>query len=218
MALEVALLFALPVHATLARDQRPLLIGLILPPLARVVSLALPVTPLSSTASYGLTGLPLLVGVAAVICELRLPRERLGLCIRNLPLQLAIGLVGLEVGVLQSLIVHPTVAVKDHVGPERLILLAGAGLLDELIFRGILQAAASAVLGRWGLLYTSAVYAALQLGYLSPLHTCLAFVTGLVFALLVSRTGSLLGVGLAHALVNVTPYLILPLLAMPPLG
>ena len=67
----------------------------------------------------------------------------------------------------------------------------------------MLQASALTCLGRWGLVYASGLVAALYIGYLSAPNVAFVFGVSLGFAWLVARTGSLLGVSLAHGLTNV---------------
>jgi membrane protease YdiL (CAAX protease family) len=218
MGLHLALVFALTLHASFApRRQRPLLLALLFAPLVRVTSLALPLAHLPMVYWYLLTSLPLFVAVVPAVRILGLSRQQLGICVGNLPLQLAIGLVGLPFGIAEYVVLQPAPLIAELSWQAMLlpmlILLVSSAFLEELIFRGVLQTAAGRVLGRWGLLYSSAVFAALYIGYLSVVSVALVFVVGLAFAWLVARTGSLLGVTLAHWLTNVGLHLVIPLLA-----
>jgi membrane protease YdiL (CAAX protease family) len=91
------------------------------------------------------------------------------------------------------------------------LVLAGIGALEEVLFRGVIQATALSVLGRAGLLFVSVHFAQLHAVYLSTPYLLTSFVAGLSFAWLVLRTRSLLGVSLAHAAANVLVYLVIPL-------
>jgi hypothetical protein len=99
-----------------------------------------------------------------------------------------------------------------------LILLVFTGFLEELIFRGVLQYTALQQLGRAGVIYVSAVYAVLYLGYRSVLNIFFVFSVALIFAWFVWRSGSILGVSLSHGLANVTLYLVFPFLLAHPTG
>jgi hypothetical protein len=125
-----------------------------------------------------------------------------------------VGLTGLIAGVLDYFILRPPPLVGSltwaNVWQPILILLVCAGLLEELIFRGLLLRAATGSLGPWGLWYSSLLFATLQIGYRSPGHLVLAFSLGAIWAWTVQNTGSLVGVSLAHGLANVTVFLILP--------
>jgi membrane protease YdiL (CAAX protease family) len=139
----------------------------------------------------------------------------------HLPLQFGIGLLGLPLGLVDYLILRPAPLLAESswqaVLGAALILLVSTAFLEEVIFRGLLQTSAGTVLGRWGPLYVSAVAAALHIGHLSVLHVGMVFFISVGFAWLVARTASLLGVTLAHGLMNIALYLALPFL-VPLLG
>jgi hypothetical protein len=93
-----------------------------------------------------------------------------------------------------------------------LILLLVTGFIEEVVFRGLILQAAVERLGRFGLVYAAAVYAAMQFAYGPALHVVLVFFVGLIFGRIVMRTGSVLGVSLAHGLMNICMSLLLPFL------
>jgi hypothetical protein len=93
-----------------------------------------------------------------------------------------------------------------------LILLIFTGLLEELIFRGLLQYAAIRVLRGWGVAYVAVLFAVLHLGYRSAYELLLVFAVALLYGFIALRTGSILGVSLSHGLTNISLYLIFPLL------
>lgn len=217
--LHAALLFALPVHALVARPgDRRLLLALTLAPLVRIVSLGLPLAHLPVIYWYLLTSVPLFVGGIMAARTLGLSRRQLGLRWGRLPTQVAITMVGLPLGVAEYLILRPAPLISrlslQQVWLPALILIACTGLLEEFLFRGVLQAPARACLGRWGIVFVSAVFAALHIGYLSVADVVFVFLVGMLFALLSLRSGSILGVTLAHGLTNMLLYLILPFVAV----
>jgi membrane protease YdiL (CAAX protease family) len=216
LALHLTTLFTLLVHGSFGpSQQRPLLVSLTFAPLVRVVSLSLPLAGLPMLYWYVLTSVPLFVAVVPTVRVLGLTRAQLGLRIGNLPLQLAIGLVGLPLGLVEHLILRPAPLLPELTWLSgllaALVLVVCTGFLEELIFRGVLQTTVGRVLGRSGLFYVSAIFAALHIGYLSALDVVFVFGVGLAFAWLVARTGSLLGVTLAHGLTNLALFILVPL-------
>jgi len=98
----------------------------------------------------------------------------------------------------------------DRSSKERVLALIFTGFLEEFIFRGMMQQATIQTMGRLGLIYTSAVFAVLHIGYQSILDVIFVFVVGWFFALIVQKTHSIWGVTLAHGLTNISLFLIFP--------
>jgi membrane protease YdiL (CAAX protease family) len=87
------------------------------------------------------------------------------------------------------------------------------GFIEEVIFRGIMLKAADDYLGKThSLLYGCFIFAVLHIIHYSPLDVVFVFGVALMFIFLVRRTGSLLGVVVAHGITNIMLYLVLPLL------
>ena len=124
-------------------------------------------------------------------------------------------MAGIGIGWLEYLILTPaplsTALTLQAIWLPALILLLCTGFLEELLFRGLLQSAAIPVIGRWpALIFISALFAVLHIGYASVPDVLFVFAVGLSFALVVDRTRSILGVTLAHAIANISLYLIFP--------
>jgi membrane protease YdiL (CAAX protease family) len=215
MGVHLVLLFAIAIHASFGDvKDRPLLVSLMLVPLIRVVSLSLPLARVPILYWYVLTSIPLFVAAGVTIRVLRLTRHEVGLRPANALGQLSIGLVGFPLGVIEYVILRPSSLVTSGTALEYLtvaaVFLLCTGLLEELIFRGILQTTAARVIGRRSVLYVSAIFAALHVGYLSGIDVAFVFGVGLLFGYLVRRTGSVLGVSLAHGLTNLALFAIIP--------
>jgi uncharacterized protein len=216
MILHCLLLPALLWHAAWAArsEDQALLACMAFAPLIRIVSLWLSLPEFSPLHHYLIASLPLFATVWVAGRTLGYSGHALALELRSLPVQMAVGLTGLIVGVLGYLILRPPPVATSLTWAEAwqpvLILLVCTGLLEELIFRGLLLRAGRDSLGSWGLWYTSVLFATMQIGYRSPAHFAFAFVMGAVWAWVVQRTGSLLGVALAHGLTNVVAFLVMP--------
>ncbi len=93
-----------------------------------------------------------------------------------------------------------------------LILVIFTGLVEEVIFRGLMQNATERVFGGAGVVYVAAIFAVLHLGYRSLADLVFVFLVALYFGYYVRRTRSILGVTLAHGLTNISLFLIFPFL------
>ena len=209
--------------ATLAQ----LLVAVSLASLVRIFSLAVPrftflaapeTDPLNTIPWLALVSIPLLVSVAAVAYVQRLWPRDLGLLVRRIqevPLQFAVALTGIPLGLLEYSILRPDpwippTSVGWLLGGAVVIFLA-TGLSEELIFRGILlKRAVEALGGRYGLLYVTAIFASLHIFFLSGLDLAFVFGVGLFYGFIVLNTRNLWGVILSHSLGNVILYLVAP--------
>jgi CAAX protease family protein len=202
--------------------QRLFYSSVALVPLIRLLSLVLPLQSLPRFAWYPLVTLPLTLAVWQVARLNRVRSGMLGLSTRGLPMQLLIGLTGLVIGLVQYLILRPPPLLEEtgwiilFVLPLTVLLLVFSAFLEEFIFRGLIQYSALRNLGWFGLVFSSVLYASLFLGYFSLLNLFFVFFVGLLFGGLAIRTGSILGVSLSHALVNVLVFMFFPYLVSLP--
>lgn len=199
------------------KREQDLMLGLILAPLIRLVSLALPLHLLFPLASLVLTAIPLYVAAWKVSRAVGLPAKRLGLTGSNQPGQYFIGAGGIAIGVIlfQVLGSPPLATALSKADPvaAALVLVLFAGFLDEFVFRGLLQSLAYRTLGRAGPLYIAFLYAAMHIGHRSAAYVLAALLLGLVFGAIAHRSRSIVGVGLAHGLANIVVYLAMPVMA-----
>jgi membrane protease YdiL (CAAX protease family) len=220
VVLHASILLLIPIHFAFAQQRNspyaPLILTLALAPLVRLMSLTLPLARLPFVTWYIIIAIPLFAAAFAVSRALGLTWAQVGLTIRlrDLPRQSLIALTGMGLGVIEFLILHPAALVPDGnlalVGATALILLVGTGILEEVIFRGVMQHVALKALGARGLIYVSLIFAALHIGYLSIVDLIFVFCVGMFFGWLVRCTGSILGVVIAHGLTNTFLYLVMP--------
>ena len=214
-------LFLLLLHTALTwdRPQHRFLLALALVPLIRVVSLALPLLDFPLVYWYLITSVPLFAAAAVVMRLLGMGRRDLGfsprVSIRHWLLQILFGLGGLLLGYVEYLILRPDPLVPSFTWQQiwlpALILLISTGNLEELIFRRIMQRTAIEQLGPWpGVVYVALFFAVLHIGYHSLADILFVFAVGVLFGEFVRRTGSLVGVTLAHGLTNIALFLIVP--------
>jgi hypothetical protein len=203
---------------SLAPADRPVpdaaLIVLAVVPLVRITSLA---TALDTDPvyQYAAAGVPLLaaglagvrlIGAAWFVRTLRGDSWRL---------QAAIALCGVPLGYVAFLIARPEPLVE---GSASRLLLAVAivvvctGFAEELLFRGVCQRGLSGVFGRFAFLGSTVLFAIAYLAVRPAGYAVFVVAAGLAFGFLVERTRSLVGVALAHSLMNVGLLLVWPAL------
>ena len=210
------LVIALLSHTALAQSARygRALPVLALIPLLRILSLTVPATRVPQVYWPAMVGIPLFIGVALVIRLVGFSRATLGLGARPWLPQLLIALSGLPLGLAAFFILRPKplwpTPDLGELALGALILLIFAGLLEEIIFRGMLLQVAGESLGRAGVFYSSALFAAMYLGSLSAGYVVFMGLVGLFFGWCVNRTSSIWGVILAHSLLSIGMVLVWP--------
>ena len=219
LGLYSAVLIGLLVHAARTWDQpiHELLLMLAFAPLIRILSYALPLAGFPQVDWYFIVSLPLFVAVYLAARTLGYTRAEVGLRVGSLPFQLLVGLGGVAFGYVEYYILRPAPLAPSlqwqDIWLPALILLFSTGFFEELLFRGLMQRAATPSLGRWGVLYVAAVFAVLHIGYKSLVDMIFVFGVALYFGWIVSRTRSLLGVSIAHGLTNIFLFLVVPFVA-----
>jgi membrane protease YdiL (CAAX protease family) len=228
LALYAALL--LVIIADAARMDRfydgKFVLSLALVPLIRIFSLILPLTQVPQMWWYPVIYLPLLAAALAMAYVAGYTRSDIGLTLRSWPLQLFAILPGIGLGFVEYSILSPQPLISGLTWSNALLpallLFISTGVVEELIFRGVMQKSAVDMFGNSGIVFVSLIFAILHVGWaVGPNATMLAwldilFVFGmaLLFGWFVKKTGSLLGVILCHGAINVVLFIVAPLLFM----
>jgi CAAX protease family protein len=204
-------------------DALDVLPVLALVPLLRIVSLTTPVPDLSPIYWYAATGGPILLAIALTVRFLGrdriremtpIPSSRNGFAALWSPLQGAIALSGVPLGLIAYLLLRPE-PLEARPGPGFfvvgvVILVVFTGLTEELLFRGLLQSVFVELFGGIGVVLAAILSATMYLGTGSASFVVFAALVGLSFGVRVRQTGSLAGVILAHGLISVELLLVWP--------
>ena len=213
---HIVILVALIMHSALASGHpyRELFLSLSLVPLVRIISLSMPLADIPQIWWYPIIYAPLLAASIVVMRILGYSAEQVGLNFKRFRIQMAIMWTGLGFGVAEYFILTPEALVAEPTWQgmvlPALILLVCTGFTEELMFRGVLQRSAVDAFGWWGIVYVSLLFAVLHMGFFSWLDVVFVFVVALFFGWVVKRTGSLVGVTLAHGITNILLFLIMP--------
>ena len=144
-----------------------------------------------------------------------LSKKMVGLNTRNLPLQLLVGLTGLGFGFVEYLILQPA-ALVSNLSPVSVIfagsiVMISTGLLEELVFRGIIQRNAENIMGKiWGIIFTSLLFVGFNISWNSSLDLIFIFGVSTCYGYIFQKTRSILGISISHGLCNVVLFIILP--------
>jgi membrane protease YdiL (CAAX protease family) len=220
MVLHGLVLVMLLIHGSVThrRVLRRFLILLSISPLIRIVSLSLPLQKIGLPLIYWYLVIGVLLFLAAFIASrvTDLRGSRIAWTWGVWPQQLGIGLIGFGLGYVEYLILKPgplaAYVTWVDIVTAGLILMIFTGVLEEYIFRGLMQSATMQMMGRFGLVYVALLFAVLHLGYHSLVDVLFVLIVGLLFGWLVWKTQSILGVSLAHGIANISLYVMFPLL------
>lgn len=196
-----------------------LLLTLTLVPLIRILSLVMPLSHFPRIQWFIIIGVAVYLAFFVLLfqqksnikeCGLRLPTKK------HIPIEVGIILLGIPLGFAEYYILRPTPFIDsfsiENIIVAVLILFIATGLMEELIFRGLLQKKSTDILGVWpGILFITLIFAVLHIGNLSLLDVLLVFCIGGLYAVVVKTTKTVIGVSISHTLVNVVLFIICPL-------
>jgi membrane protease YdiL (CAAX protease family) len=188
----------------------------------RLTSLSLPLTDVPQAYWPLIAGVPAVIATALVATPqpfpraLRPARTRLGRLARARLLELQLGFFsGVGLGLLAYAVIQPSPLASTASWPRLIAASLGvvvfAGVLEEVIFRGLLQSSLRRVLGRTGVLVSCGLFAAVYLGTDSVAAIAFFSLVGLAFAVYVERTRSLLAVAVAHGVLALGLLVVWPL-------
>jgi membrane protease YdiL (CAAX protease family) len=214
------ILFALLIHSARILRVDPefsqLLLVLILAPLIRILSISMPVAQFNYLAWFSIISIPVYITIFTCVYLQQLKPRDIGLVIpavQHLPLEFAIILLAVPMGLMEYLILKPRVLVEPHLATllvPALIMVVCTGLLEELAFRGLMQYHATRTMGFAGIVLISVLFGLLHIGNLSILDVLLTAGIAFVYALVVRRTGSIYGMSISHGFINIVLFLIAP--------
>jgi hypothetical protein len=201
---------------TRSQPVRRLLMAVLLVPLVRLLSVAIPLENFNVVYWYSMVGIPLAIASLLVMNASGYLPDNVGLTLQKWPIQIVVAASGVIVGYIHFLILDVPAAILDldnviQLGTLIVSFLVFTGIVEELVFRGILQTTLVENVGRLAGIAVSVVLSSLlYFSYDQPLHLVAVIVTHLFFAVVYDRTGSIVGIGIAHGLANVLMYVYLP--------
>ncbi len=178
---------------------------LALVPTLRIASLTVPSEGVSPIVWYAVVGLALTFGVVLTARLVGARGADLGL--RWTSTQPLVALLGVPLAAVTYTLPHAEPTIES--GDWRYVVMASVvlfllGALEEVVFRGMIQRSLCQLFGAHGVVLTAMLSTVSAIGSGSLGRVAFGGVVGLVFGGLVYRTQSLVGVAVAHGIVNVT--------------
>jgi len=196
-----------------------ILLALTLVPLIRILSLVMPLSHFPRIQWFIIIGVAVYLAFFVLLLQQKISIKECGFRLptkKHIPIELGIILLGIPLGLIEYYILRPTPFIDsfsiENLIVAILILFIATGLMEELIFRGLLQNKSIDILGVWqGMLFVTLIFAALHIGNLSFLDVLLVFCIGGLYAIVVKKTKTIIGVSISHTIVNIFLFIICPL-------
>jgi len=223
--LHAAILIGLSLSITLMKNEEVYKTyqALLLLPILRMVNISMPVFFDMTLYAFILIYAPLAVPVTIAAAHQHLTRREMGITFKKIWLYLPFSiLLGLWLGVGEYLTIQTDYLIPDlsflNILKLTLVMVFFVGLVEELIFRSMLQTRLNKIFGIWeGILLSSILFGFMHSGYGTPYEVLYTFFVGVFIGYMFYKTQSLPLVTMVHGFVNVFLFGIIPHLA-PGLG
>jgi len=147
--------------------------------------------------------------------EISAREVRVSLGRRGVGLQLGVGLgIGVVLGFVEYFVLRPQPILVGAGFLQMLtyiliVLMVMVGVVEELLFRGLLQGSLERIMPGWQAIgVASVMFGLMHVGWMNPLEVLLAYGAGVAFGYLATVTDSLLAPIIAHGFGNLVLYLI----------
>jgi membrane protease YdiL (CAAX protease family) len=191
--------------------------AMILLPLINIISLNMAVIALKPIYWLTIVAVPITIATIIMMRNQGISRSKAGFIIGNLPLQLIVAITGVALGIIEYNIFHQTAIISDF--NQINIIIVGSiiiifiGLLEQLIFRGIIQKLAENIMGNsLGIIFASILFTILNIGWNSPLNLIFIFLVSIYYGYVFQKTRSVIGIGISQGLFYLTIFILLPFL------
>lgn len=215
--LQVILITCLVINSTLTRSTKfsYLLQAMILLPIIRIMSLSIPVMELEPLYWLALMAIPVIAAIWILMQSQHINKEMVGLNFGNLPLQVLVGLTGIGFGFVEYLILQPTALIPNlelwNILLASSMVIISTGLVEELVFRGIIQRNAENLMGKlWGIIFTAVLFTGFNISWNSPIDVIFIFAVSICYGYVFQKTRSVVGISISHGLGNVVLFIIMP--------
>jgi uncharacterized protein len=217
--IHIGVLLALSVSSLFIKNPtiHKIHMSLMLLPVLRLVNLSMPIFFKTTLYTFIFVYSPLAVSVAAILIHQRNSLEEIGITKKHFLTYMILSVpLGFLLGLGEYLIIRPGYLIPDLTLGNLLILtivmVFFVGLVEELIFRSILQVRLEQALGvQKALIITSLLFGFMHSGYGTFNEMLYTGFVGLIIGILFHKTKSLPFITVLHGLVNVFLFGVLPL-------
>jgi len=199
-----------------AGGHQRLTLALALLPLVQLLSLALPAAIIPILAWYLEIGLGAFEAILLVMRRLDLTFRDVG--VRRAPIGevVAVGVIGAFLAVPAYLIAGPVNLGQGGgfvgLAIASAIVIVFIGVLEELLFRGLIQSAGTQLLSRGGVVVSVAATTLMYSASLNPRYIVFAALVATFFGIVARRSGSIAAPVAGHAALAWVQFIVLPMI------
>ena len=201
------------------RNRQHVLRAFILLSLLRILNLSMPVFFEMTLYSYAFIYAPLIISIYVFVKDQGLSYSYLGITrnIRYYELPVAL-IASIVIAVGEFLIIKPGYLIPDlsafNLLKLSIIMIFFVGLVEEILFRSILQRKLEEMIGKYqGLILASVLFGVMHSGYGTPYEIAFTAFAGFIMGGLYILRRDLLLVTMVHGFVNILLFGILPHIA-----
>ncbi len=197
--------------------------ALMLLPLLRLVNVSMPIFFETTLYLYIFIYAPLIIPVYIIAVHQGFTFEQIGLNLKYWKLIIPVSIVvGFAIAQGEYYIIHAGNLIPDmsfwNILKLSIVMIMFIGLIEELIFRSILQTRLEESMGMFpGLIVTSILFGVLHSGYGTFYEMLFVSLAGLIMGYMFQKTRSLPLITLTHGMVNIFLFGLIPLMG-PTLG
>jgi membrane protease YdiL (CAAX protease family) len=218
LSLHLLALVSMPFMMAVLRDRQAIYVlqALVLLPLIRLINVSMPISD-APLMLFIVVYIPLLVPVYLVIRHQGLTDVKLGIIYERLFVYIPLAVViGVLLGAGEHLLIGSGYQIAGLSDPFIMvfasIVLFYVGLIEELIFRSLIQTRLEGLFGMTpGLLAASLLFGVMHSVYGEITEIIYIFAVGIVLGYMFQRTRSLPMVAAAHGVANIMLFVLLPL-------
>lgn len=218
LILYAGILAALSLISIFIKDQeiRNVCQALSLLSILRLINFSIPVFSEISLLSFVFIYAPMIIPITILAIHQKFTYKQLGLKFKNvsyyLPASILIGLIlgqG-EYSAMQTIQLMPDLSFINIL-KLAIVMILFVGIIEEIIFRSILQIRLEEIYGMWsGLILSSFIFGLMNSGYGSLYEIFYAFFVGLLIGYIFQKTRSLPLIAMTHGFINVFSFGIIP--------
>lgn len=188
-------------------------------PILRLLNMSMPVFSEMTINLYVYIYAPLIVPAYLVIRHQNISKETLGVHFKNMAKYVPLAfIVGIIIAQGEHFTIHAGNLIPDlsiaSLLKISIIMIFFVGFVEELVFRSLIQTRFSESFGDFkGLLLASLLFGVMHSGYGTIYEIFFTGFAGLIFGYMFQKTNSLPLITLAHGLVNIFLFGIIPLMA-----